>query len=53
MMGDVRVHKEHLLVVFFQALSAQLLDVIHSKFPEAEVSTLSLPRGETIPSGES
>lgn len=51
-MGDARVDREHLLVAFFQPLSPQLLEVIHSKFPEAEVSTLSLPRGETIPSGK-
>ncbi|KAH8429811.1 D-isomer specific 2-hydroxyacid dehydrogenase family protein [Aspergillus melleus] len=49
-MGDALVHKEHLLVVFFQPISPQLLGIIQSKFPQAEVSTLSLPRGKTIPS---
>lgn len=50
-MGSTSPAKDHVLVAFFRDLPTELSDAIHSRFPDADVSIVTLPMGETIPAG--
>ncbi|KNG84917.1 dehydrogenase [Aspergillus nomiae NRRL 13137] len=49
-MGDAALPKEHLLIAFMHDLTPEQLEEIRAKFPELEVSSVTLKRGEDIPS---
>lgn len=52
-MGDAALApKEHLLITFMRDLAPDQLEEIKAKFPGLEVSSVTLKRGEDIPSGE-
>lgn len=50
-MGSIGPAKDRLLVAFFSDLPERLMAAIQTKFPEAEISTVILPRLADIPSG--
>lgn len=50
-MGSIGPAKDRLLVAFFSDLPERLMTAIQAKFPDAEISTVVLPRGADIPSG--
>ncbi|KAL5357317.1 hypothetical protein BJX96DRAFT_163003 [Aspergillus floccosus] len=49
-MGSIGPAKDRLLVAFFSDLPERLMTAIQAKFPDAEISTVILPRGADIPS---
>lgn len=54
-MGDAALApapKEHLLITFMRDLAPDQLEEIKAKFPQLEVLSVTLKRGEDIPSGE-
>jgi hypothetical protein len=51
-MGDVGIPREKILVAFFQDLAPDVLEELRAKFRGREVSSVTLKRGEAIPSGE-
>lgn len=52
-MGDAALApKEHLLITFMRDLAPDQLEEIKAKFPGLEVSSVTLKRGDDIPSGE-
>ncbi|KAB8070138.1 hypothetical protein BDV29DRAFT_181432 [Aspergillus leporis] len=49
-MGDVGIPREKILVAFFQDLAPDVLEELRAKFRGREVSSVTLKRGEAIPS---
>lgn len=52
-MGDMALVKEQLLIAFMQDLPAAVVEDIHAKFPNAEITIINLERMAPIPSGSS
>lgn len=52
-MGDAASVKEQLLIAFMQDLPAAMVEDIHAKFPNAEITIINLERMAPIPSGSS
>lgn len=50
-MGDAPLVKDHLLIAFMRDLPPALIEQIQAKFPDVEVSVLTLERGVPLPSG--
>lgn len=51
-MGDAAfLPEEHVLVIFYPSMPAELKEVVRTKFPDAEVTIYDVQPGVPVPSG--
>lgn len=51
-MGDAPLPTEHVLVIFYPTMPAELKEVIRQKFPDAEVTIYEVQTGVPVPPGK-